>query len=644
MSSQPLADPIFDVQDIKLCDDTFEQLKLDHTGDFFDFEAFNSLDHDVPPSPTPQLMDCSDHDATCPLLNQPCDHNFTASTMTWTDPGAIECSDALRLDGVSFSSYVSHMDMAEDWLASTSLDPAFGTILSTAIERSLTEDENNNGLSNQPFHDNANATPTQGLIAPLPTSHASTLLDASAKPTESSQRPRSKRAKINEWAKDIMSKQFRVNPYPDDEETSLLSKVTNLTKRTIRTWFTNTRSRIKGGEESQPGITNHRDPPSNSALSILPVEHLPPKRNTSPSLSLCQASLEPFESNSDAASMESLLRYLAAPIDTEAIPRDKVRALVNESDKAGRTKSAVPGQNWANNSLENYPFAMGNWTRSTYRSPSIHSGASGLSNRSQVSFRSEDSRGSRRGRKLWTRAHDALQPLTTRASQTQSSDLHDSIRSSSSMRARDLRRSRSRSRRMTNSSEPSNGGSKPVVSLSSDTIDLGTSATGATLKPYFCTMSSCNATFQHDWEWRRHEEAVHYQPYHWVCCLRGVGSEPLPECWICGEISVSVNHFADQHFTSCAQADVESRTFLREDHLLQHIAGVHTKGPLKKGVIKDLLSLWKIPNAAMQTSHLTCGFCWHTCRHWEERQKHVSEHIRKGYTKSGWRSEHLAAP
>ena len=36
-----------------------------------------------------------------------------------------------------------------------------------------------------------------------------------------------------------------MNGYPDDAERLSLSKATKLTVRTIKTWFTNTRSRIK---------------------------------------------------------------------------------------------------------------------------------------------------------------------------------------------------------------------------------------------------------------------------------------------------------------------------------------------------------------------------------------------------------------
>jgi hypothetical protein len=55
--------------------------------------------------------------------------------------------------------------------------------------------------------------------------------------------PKLNRTRISKAAKKILDEHFRSNPYPGEPETSTLMRATQLTSRTIRDWFTNTRSR-----------------------------------------------------------------------------------------------------------------------------------------------------------------------------------------------------------------------------------------------------------------------------------------------------------------------------------------------------------------------------------------------------------------
>jgi hypothetical protein len=57
--------------------------------------------------------------------------------------------------------------------------------------------------------------------------------------------PKSKRARISKTARKVLDDFFRSNPYPGEVETSSLVKSTQLTGRTIKTWFSNTRARKK---------------------------------------------------------------------------------------------------------------------------------------------------------------------------------------------------------------------------------------------------------------------------------------------------------------------------------------------------------------------------------------------------------------
>lgn len=57
--------------------------------------------------------------------------------------------------------------------------------------------------------------------------------------------PKKKRARIGKAARKILNDHFRINPYPSEIETSALATTTQLQGRTIKTWFSNTRSRVK---------------------------------------------------------------------------------------------------------------------------------------------------------------------------------------------------------------------------------------------------------------------------------------------------------------------------------------------------------------------------------------------------------------
>lgn len=57
--------------------------------------------------------------------------------------------------------------------------------------------------------------------------------------------PKSKRTRISKAAKKVLEEHFGSNPYPDEHQTSSLVRATQLTGRTIRDWFSNTRFRKK---------------------------------------------------------------------------------------------------------------------------------------------------------------------------------------------------------------------------------------------------------------------------------------------------------------------------------------------------------------------------------------------------------------
>jgi len=218
------------------------------------------------------------------------------------------------------------------------------------------------------------------------------------------------------------------------------------------------------------------------------------------------------------------------------------------------------------------------------------------------SFRSIDSRGSRRGRRGWTTqtpmSFEYIKALeTTWGSQSQ---------------------------------KPSR---EPTV----------------TEKPlrYFCTWPECDQKFRHRFEWGRHEEAVHYCPYNWVCCSQQRGDEAMRYCFICNKEDVTLQHVIEDHLSDCASKPRNQRTFFRQDQLQQHVRRHRDKKraacPTSQ-VPQLLLTAWKEENLEVSKYALHCGFCGKSFLTWAERTEHVFWHISKGSRKPTWWPERLPAP
>jgi hypothetical protein len=148
----------------------------------------------------------------------------------------------------------------------------------------------------------------------------------------------------------------------------------------------------------------------------------------------------------------------------------------------------------------------------------------------------------------------------------------------------------------------------------------------------FCAWPDCNKTFHNRSEWARHEEAKHYCPYHWVCCL-DVDPNPLlilESCFICNLGNMSLEHVTKHHqFENCLN---KKPAFLRKDHLSQHMTGTHmplfTRKKMTPATLSSLIAAWKTNNPAMSAVALHCGFCGLKSLTWETRQNHVCGRIR----------------
>jgi hypothetical protein len=290
------------------------------------------------------------------------------------------------------------------------------------------------------------------------------------------------------------------------------------------------------------------------------------------SRTISRNSLEALDKLSPTASLASLQRYLETPASEESVAMDVVATIVNT------TADHIGPQTM-----------MTKMERASRRASSIRARSvtkSDTSGSSATSFRSTDSRGSRRGRKLWRRAQQSTLPGVE--------DDADESRESC-----------------------------------------------------FCTWPGCPLKFKFRWEWARHEEAIHYQPYQWICCLRGTETKPLAACFVCNQHNTTIGHVMEHHFLSCMNKSQNYRTFLREDQLVQHLR-VHVISHLTKKDCQELLSIWKITNPAEVNTTYTCGFCGNVFFDWTERQNHVFQHIRRGiFNLTGgrsafpWRSQQL---
>jgi uncharacterized C2H2 Zn-finger protein len=331
---------------------------------------------------------------------------------------------------------------------------------------------------------------------------------------------------------------------------------------------------------------------------------VPSPQRRSPTHSICETSLAALERISPTASMHSLQQYMDAPAKEDPISMEAVDAILRTY-----TGSTSLGQ-LSGSTLNEQAYTVVSRNGSSQRAPSLADsvgsrGTSG-SHTSQNSYRSVDSRGSRRGRKAWWRAQQ--QPAT---------DTDQGSHVSLVPHALGMRQSNSSLRQFSESAENSQ--------LS-------------------CTWPYCDSRFNYRSEWIRHEEAVHYQPYHWICCREHVEHEPISLCFICGRRNVTVGHITRNHFTSCASKGRKERTFYREDQLIQHINEAHVTWHVFKRTIQDILTLWKTENMRLLEVALKCGFCGETSRTWTERQSHVFEHFQSGYCKSSWWPERLPMP
>jgi hypothetical protein len=140
--------------------------------------------------------------------------------------------------------------------------------------------------------------------------------------------------------------------------------------------------------------------------------------------------------------------------------------------------------------------------------------------------------------------------------------------------------------------------------------------------------------------WRRHEETQHRPKRKWTCLHTGLTltlpspSNRSPVCVFCMLPNPSDEHLQRSHrITECAEKSEDDRTFLRPDHLRQHVKNFH------KSVLKDAVrDIWRRDGPRKDIPETwTCGFCAKELETWDVRETHIAGHFKDGVTMADWK-------
>ncbi|KAF2244559.1 hypothetical protein BU26DRAFT_80109 [Trematosphaeria pertusa] len=126
-------------------------------------------------------------------------------------------------------------------------------------------------------------------------------------------------------------------------------------------------------------------------------------------------------------------------------------------------------------------------------------------------------------------------------------------------------------------------------------------------RKYQCTF--CTLDFAQKYDWRRHEESVHFPQKEWVCIPDG--PVDASRCVFCDELNPDQRHLDAHKAITCSETPRAQRAFLRKDKLIQHIKQVHACPP-PQGIGR-----WCRP--VVRRVVLLCGFCGKTLPDWATR-------------------------
>jgi hypothetical protein len=153
-------------------------------------------------------------------------------------------------------------------------------------------------------------------------------------------------------------------------------------------------------------------------------------------------------------------------------------------------------------------------------------------------------------------------------------------------------------------------------------------------KMFQCTF--CSKDFIHKYDWRRHEESVHFPQEEWVCMPDDRATVSSPNgtryCPFCSLENPDADHSESHNCAACLESPRHQRVFTRKDKLLQHIGQVH-----KPSTLSSYISGWRRP--VQRKVMFRCGICGVDIASWPERMDHISGHFTAGQDMRFWRGE-----
>jgi hypothetical protein len=151
-------------------------------------------------------------------------------------------------------------------------------------------------------------------------------------------------------------------------------------------------------------------------------------------------------------------------------------------------------------------------------------------------------------------------------------------------------------------------------------------------------MWQCTFCYQHlaPESWCRHEETQHYPKYRWTCLATGPRlrqTDGSSMCAFCQRKDPDEDHLLSSHrIQDCSAKTEDERTFLRPDHLQQHVRNFHKSSLSDQG--RDR---WR-RDGRKENEWWMCGFCNEKLTAWDMRQTHIAGHFKEGFTMASWQS------
>ncbi|KAI5286361.1 hypothetical protein KEM54_006852 [Ascosphaera aggregata] len=147
-------------------------------------------------------------------------------------------------------------------------------------------------------------------------------------------------------------------------------------------------------------------------------------------------------------------------------------------------------------------------------------------------------------------------------------------------------------------------------------------------KSFQCTF--CLESFSTKYDWQRHEKSLHLPLDSWTCTPLGAIEihENKILCAFCHAQNPDRDHLEEHNYEDCRDKACADRSFLRKDHLAQHLRLMHNVK------FSSWMSSWRHTRDDIKSR---CGFCGTSFSSWKVRVEHLTYHFKQGTTMSDWK-------